>query len=191
MSRLLGAPFHTAYVYPDFDAALERFAAGGIGPFFVMHDTAAVSIYRGEEQPLGMSIAFVYSGDACMEIITPTGQADQQSAYDDFLAFNPHGGLHHIAYYSDDFDATLAAMAAAGRPLRVVQEFAQTADDPPFEIYCEPVGVENPLLFQFLRPGLFDAWFDAMRDAAAGWDGSDPIRDASALLAGALAEGAG
>jgi hypothetical protein len=41
MSRILGQVIHHGYVYPDFDAAVERFAAGGIGPFFAMHETAA------------------------------------------------------------------------------------------------------------------------------------------------------
>jgi hypothetical protein len=189
MSRILGGPIHQGYVYPNFDAALERFAAGGIGPFFVMHETGAISIYRGEQSPLGMSIAFVYSGDSCLEIITPHG--GQQSAYNDFLRLNPHGGLHHIAYFSDDFAKTLAKMDAAGKPLKIVQEFVDAPGSEPFEIYCEPVGVENPIIFQFLRPGLFDGWFDSMREAAANWDGTHPIRDAGPLLAAALAEYAG
>lgn len=186
MSRILGPVIHHGYVYPDFDTAVRRFAAGGIGPFFVMRETGAISIYRGEQLPLGMSIAFVYSGDSCMEIITP--HSDQQSAYNDFLRHNPHGGLHHIAYYSEDFGRTLANMEAEGMPLRIVQEFVQTPDGEPFEIYCEPVGDDNPIIFQFLRPGLFDDWFASMRKAAAGWDGTAPIRDASQLLADALAE---
>lgn len=185
MSRVLGAIIHQGYVYPDFDAALERFAAGGIGPFFVMHETAAISIYRGEQLPLGMSIAFVYSGDSCLEIITP--HRGQQSAYNDFLRQNPHGGLHHIAYHSDDFAETLAMMDEEGKPLRVVQEFVNAPGEDPFEIYCEPVGIDNPIIFQFLRPGLFDGWFDLMKDAAANWDGTDPIRDAGSLLVAALA----
>ena len=190
MSRLLGPVIHHGFVYPDFDAAVERFAAGGIGPFFTMHETGALSIFRGEQCPLNMSIAFVYSGDSCMEIITPTGGKAQQSAYDDYLHLNPHGGLHHIAYYSNDFAATLASMKVAGEPLKVVQEFVQTPEGEPFEIYCEPVGIDNPIVYQFLRPGLFDGWFDSMREAAATWDGTDPVRDASALLANALAANA-
>jgi hypothetical protein len=188
MSRLLGDVVHQGYVYPDFDAALERFAAGGIGPFFAMHETVAISIYRGQQHPLGMSIAFVYSGDSCLEIITPHG--DHPSAYNDFLRRNPHGGLHHIAYFSDDFAKSLAKMEAAGKPLRVVQEFVERPGGEPFEIYCEPVGVDNPIFFQLLKPGLFDGWFAFMREAAANWDGADPIRDAGALLVGALADSA-
>ena len=48
MSRILGAPVHQAYVYPDFDAALERFAGGGIGPFHIMR-TGGIGRYRSEE----------------------------------------------------------------------------------------------------------------------------------------------
>jgi catechol 2,3-dioxygenase-like lactoylglutathione lyase family enzyme len=187
MSRILGNVHHLGYVYPDFDEAVERFAAGGIGPFFAMHETEALSIYRGELLPLSMSIAFTYSGDTCIEIITPT--ADQQASYNDFLSHCPHGGLHHIAYLSEDFDATRAKMAQAGKPLDVVQEFVTTPDGEPFEVYTEPAGIENPTIVQLLKPGLFDAWFAMIRDAAATWDGNEPIREAGQLLADALADG--
>lgn len=186
MSRLLGAPVHQAYVYPDFDKALARFASGGIGPFYTMQ-TGGLSRYRGEDHEMQVKVAFCYTGDTCFEIMTPNGAADQQSAYDEFLRRNPEGGLHHIAYYSSDFDKTLAEMAAAGKPLRIVQELSDGKTGFLIEIYCEPEGVDNPVLYQLIRPGLFDAWFDAMRDEAARWDGSDPIRDARPLMASAMA----
>lgn len=190
MSRILGQPIHFAYVYPDFDAALARFAAGGIGPFYTMQ-TGGIGRYRGENHALSVMVAFAYSGDSCMEIMAPNGEPDQQSAYDEFLRRNPQGGLHHIAYVSSDFDRTLAAMAADGKSLRPVQEFTDGKSGELIEIYCEPVGVDNPVLFQFVRPGLFDCWFDAMREEAAGWDGSDPIRDARPLMAAAMAAAKG
>lgn len=189
MSRILGAPVHQAYVYPDFDAALARFAGGGIGPFYIMQ-TGGMGRYRGNDHPLSVKVAFVYTGDACLEIMTPNGGPDQQSAYDEFLRRNPEGGLHHIAYYSEDFDKTLAAMADAGTPLRTVQEFTNGTGDFLIEIYCEPEGVDNPILFQLIRPGLFDPWFDAMRAEAASWDGNDPFRDARPLMERAMAAAA-
>ena len=185
MSRLLGPAIHQCYVYPDFDAALARLAAAGIGPFYVMHSEAGAGRYRGVEKPLSISVAFVYTGDTCLEIITPT--PGQENAYVEFLERNPDGGVHHIAYYSDDFEKTLAAMEAAGKPLRVVQEFYDKDTGFVFEIYCEPAGVENPVYFQLLRPGVFDPWFDAMKDAAATWDGTDPIREALPLMESAMA----
>ncbi len=189
MSRILGKALHECYIYPDFDAALARFAALGIGPFWVLHSEGGVARYRGEDHPLSMSAAFCYTGDTCFEIITPRGE--QQSAYGEYLAANPAGGLHHIAYYSADFEATLAALAAAGTPCTRVQEFCDPRSGEPFEIYCEPDGVANPIQFQLLRPGLFDRWFDAMREAAAGWDGSEPIRDARPLMAANMGKTSG
>ena len=179
MSRILGPAVHQAYVFPDFDAGIERFGALGIGPFFTLHSMGGMSKYRGEEHELTMSAAFVYSGDCCFEIIA--ADPAQQSTYAEFLRRNPQGGLHHIAYLSADFDVALAALEAAGRPHRVVQDFG-------IEIYCEPVGVDNPVHMQLLRPGLFDDWFEAMRAAAADWDGTDPIRDARPLMAAAMAQ---
>lgn len=188
MSRLLGQPVHQCLVYPDFDAALARFAAAGIGPFYVLPQAGGLSLYRGEEHPLSIKVAFVYTGDICLEIITPVGE--QQSAYSEFLRRNPHGGLHHIAYFSTDFAKTLAMLEAEGKPFRIVQDFVDAASGQSIEIYCEPVGIDNPVLFQFIRPGLFDNWFEAMRKAAANWDGTDPIRDARPLIAAAMAAGA-
>lgn len=188
MSRILGKAIHQAYVFPDFEAALARFAAGGIGPFFVMESTNGIGLYRGEEHPLSMSIAFFYTGDTCIEIIVPHGP--QQSAYGEFLDRNPDGGLHHIAYCSDDFAKTLKAMESAGKPLQIVQEFRNPTSGETMEVYCEPVGANNPILFQFVLPGLFDSWFDAMHEIAANWDGSDPFRDARPLLAAAMSQNA-
>ena len=185
MSRILGKPVHQAYVFPDFDEAIGRFAALGIGPFFVLHSEGGSSRYRGVDHPLSLSVAFVYSGDTCFEIIAPHG--DQQSAYGEYIRRNPDGGLHHICYYADDFEKTLASLAAGGQKFEIVQEFADPRSGEPFEIYCEPVGIDNPVLFQLIRPGLFDRWFDAMRQAASNWDGSDPIRDARPYMAEAMA----
>ncbi|WP_340589041.1 VOC family protein [Erythrobacter alti] len=183
MSRLYGNPIHQCYVYSDFDAAIERLAAGGIGPFWTMR-SGGMGIYRGEEHALDMDVGFCYSGDTCFEIIAPRGE--QQSAYWEFLTRNPQGGLHHMAYFSDDFEATLAASAAAGKPLEIVQEFRLPGSDEAVEIYCEPKGADNPVLFQFVHHGPFDNWFDSMRKIAAEWDGSEPIRDARASMAAAM-----
>lgn len=177
MSYLLGNPAHQGYVYPDFDRALARFAAAGIGPFFVLGEVGVMCDYRGERHPFTPQVAFVYSGDSCIEIITP--REGGFSTFNDFLDRNPHGGLHHIAYHSDDFEATLAKMDKAGKPLDLVVDVRDPATGFQIEIFCEPVGVEDPVLFQLMRPGLFDSWFEVMRKASAEWNGMNPIRDTS------------
>jgi hypothetical protein len=176
MSYLLGAPAHQCYVYPDFDKALAKFVAVGIGPFFVLDGVGVLCDYRGEQHPFTSKVAFVYSGDSCIEIITPKDGV--VSTFSEFLARNPGGGVHHIAYYSEDFQATLAKMERAGKPLNVVVDVRDPATGIQVEIFCEPVGVQDPILYQLMRPGL-SAWFQGMRKAAAEWDGQDPIRDAN------------
>lgn len=175
MSRILGKPIHHCHVYPDFDAALARFATGGIGPIYRMRVDADCWRYRGKVEPLSMWVGFFHSGDICFEIITPIGE--QRSAYSEFLERNPTGGLHHIAYHSTDFAATLAKMEAAGMPLRVVQEILDPETGVVFEIYCETVGVDNSVLYQLQLPGLFDDWFESMHREAQVWDGAELFRD--------------
>ena len=52
-------------------------------------------------------------------------------------------------------------------------------------------GLKPELKIQEMRPGLFDPWFETMREAAATWDGSDPIRDARPSMRAAIAAHAG
>lgn len=173
MSYLLGKPAHHCYVYPQFEEALAKFAAAGIGPFFVLGEVGVVCEYRGEQHPFTPKVAFVYSGDSCMEIMTPKPGA--VSAFNDFLGRHPLGGLHHIAYYSDDFAETLAKMEKASKPLKVVVDVRDPTTGSQVEVFCEPVGVEDPVLYQLMRPRLH-SWFEFMRTAAVEWDGEALIR---------------
>lgn len=185
MSKILGQVHHLGYVCPDLDQAIAQFAAAGIGPFFRMTELQGVSLFRGELLPISVHLAFCYSGKTCFELVSaPPGCP---GSYTDFLARMPQGGLHHVAYSTPDFAAALADMAAAGHPLEIVQEFRIMAEEPPFEIYCEPAGAANGLVIQLLKPGPFDAWFDYMREQAANWDGSDLIRNGDRLLGEVLA----
>lgn len=188
MSYLLGNPAHTCYVYPDFQKALAKFAAAGIGPFFILDEVGGMGDYRGEQKPFTSQVAFVYSGEACFEIITPN--VGGISAYNEYLDRNPGGGLHHIAYYSDDFEGDMQKMAQAGHPLTLVVDMRDPATGFQIEIYTEPTGMEDPVFIQLMHRGLFDKWFEAMRQAAADWDGKDPYRDARPLMMECLA-GAG
>lgn len=189
MSYLLGNPAHQCYVYPDFGKALEKFTAAGIGPFYVFDEVGVECRYRGEQHPFLCRVAFAYSGDSCIEINTPLNSEGISAFYNDFLSRHPHGGLHHIAYYSDDFATTLSMMERAGKPLRVVVDTRDPASGAQIEIFCEPVGVEDPIFYQLMRPGPFDSWFAAIGKAATEWDGADPIRDARPLLMAALEAG--
>jgi hypothetical protein len=185
MSYLLGNPAHQCYVYRDFEKALEKFAAAGIGPFFLLSEVGVMCHYRGEQHPFRAQVGFAYSGDSCIEINSPLNAPGISAYLNEFLTRNPGGGLHHIAYYSDDFDVTLAMMEKAGKPLRTVVEMRDPASGMQVEIFCEPIGVEDPISYQLMRPGPLEAWFGAIHQAAAEWDGTDPIREVKPLMVAA------
>jgi catechol 2,3-dioxygenase-like lactoylglutathione lyase family enzyme len=180
MSRLFGNVAHQAYVVPDFDRGLEKLIASGIGPAFVLRRIRGAGRYRGERHDALISAAFAYSGDTLFEILTPHDAVP--SAYLEFLDRHPDGGLHHIAYLSSDFPASIARAAAAGAAFDIVQEYIYPDSGVAYEVYMEPVGAEDPILVQLLQPGPLESWFEQMRVIASDWDGSEPIRDALALM---------
>ena len=58
-----------------------------------------------------IAVAITYSGDLQVELIQPLD--DHPSPYRDFRA--AHGsGLHHVAHFTDDYDAALAAYRGPG-----------------------------------------------------------------------------
>lgn len=180
MSRFFGNAVHAGFVVPDIDEAMGRMLAMGIGPFFVMRRIRVAARYRGARHDVLISAAFTYSGDLQIEYVQQ--HDDTPSAYREFLTRNPAGGMHHVAYFCPEgFQAAFARCAAQGTAFTVVQEFI-SPDGAPYELYAEPDGAGNPLLMQLMLPGPMEPWFEAMKDAAASWDGQDSVRDVLAML---------
>lgn len=89
--------------------------------------------------------------------------------------------MHHIAYTSGNFDRSIERAREKGGNFRIVQEMVGESGTP-FELYMEPVGVDEPVMVQLMLADLFQDFFDAVRTAARDWDGSDPIRDGFPLM---------
>ena len=71
---------------------------------------------------------------------------------------------------------------ALGAKFDIVQEYIFPDSGEPYEVYMEPVGVDDPILVELLLPGVLESWSGQMQAAARDWDGSDPIRDALQLM---------
>jgi catechol 2,3-dioxygenase-like lactoylglutathione lyase family enzyme len=179
MSQFFGKSIHTAFIVPDVEQAVQRMADSGVGPFFMLRKIKPMARYRGTRHDVLETVAFFYDGGTLFEFLQQLD--DTPSAFKEFLARRPQGGLHHQAYYCDNFDLALKQAAARGTEFRVVQEFI-TADGSPFEIYIEPVGKPDPLLVQLSLPGTLPQLFGEMERIAASWDGKDPIRNALDLF---------
>ena len=179
MSRFFGNPVHAAFVVPDLDSTINRMLASGIGPAFHLRRLQLPGRYRGLRHDAVFAASFITSGSMQYEIIQQ--HDNTPSAYLEFLERNPQGGLHHLAYYSDNFDADIQRARAAGIEFRIVQEFL-TQDGPPFEIYMEPVNSPDPLLVQFMYRGPTETVFTEMGKITAAWDGRDAVRNLFDLM---------
>jgi hypothetical protein len=180
MSRFFGKAEHSAYVVPDFDAAVQRLLDAGIGPVFAMNRIRVAARFRGERHDPLFSAAFCYSGGIQLEFLAQ--HDDTPSAYKEYIVRNPGGGLHHTAYFTPQgFDAALADANMGGTVFEIVQEFIGP-DDVAYEVYVEPKGKRDPLLAQLMIAGPMEPFFAEMERIAADWDGRNPIRDALTMI---------
>ena len=73
--------------------------------------------HREEVPSQKVRTAFFRAGEVHIELLEPT---DPESPIAKFLEKNPNGGIHHVAFGSDNVDAQLKQAAAAG--VRLINE---------------------------------------------------------------------
>jgi methylmalonyl-CoA/ethylmalonyl-CoA epimerase len=103
---LFGRIDHIGVAVEDIDAAIELYARG-----FQMREQHRETV---EEQ--GVEAVLLEVGDGHVELIRPL---TPDTGVGKFIAKNGPG-LHHVAYATDDIDATLGAVREAG--LRLIDE---------------------------------------------------------------------
>ena len=172
MSRVFGQVRQLGYIVDDIQAAMKHWTEVlGVGPFFHFKKIVALdSIYRGEPQPLEMTIALSNTGPMQIELMTQLN--DAPSALRDFV--DKHGyGLHHLAYWTDTFDDKLAGFKTAG--YEVWQQGAIGTPDNRFA-YLTTQGHAGTVVEISEVGGVKGKLFQFIADTAAKWDGTNPIR---------------
>ena len=157
-----------AYVLRDIDAAIARWVSVGVGPWFVLRGLSQPgTTYRGATTAPVLTLAMANTGDMQIELITQ--HDDQPSIYREFLA-SGRTGLHHVAYWTEDFDGTAAAAEKAGFGWAQRGEMASTRfgyfDGGPAADFVEVMELSETT----------GGMMTLIRQAADGWDGSDPVR---------------
>jgi hypothetical protein len=175
MSRVLGSIRQNGYVVRDIEAALEHWTETlGVGPFWLFERVPVENFqYRGEPSPIELSIALANSGDLQIELIQQRN--DAPSMYRDFLAAG-NEGLQHVAYWSEDFDADFARAGQAGWS---VGQAGQIGDDGRFVYFdtdTRPGAHPGTVVELSEVSGAKGRFFSRIAEAAASWDGADPIR---------------
>jgi Glyoxalase/Bleomycin resistance protein/Dioxygenase superfamily len=170
MSVLPGPIRQIGYVVTDLDHALANWVELGVGPWLVIRGLPMHALYRGEPCETTLSLALSNSGELQVELIQQ--QDNTPSIFTEFLA-SKGPGYHQLAYWTEDFDTTMKAVHDAGWP--VVWSGGEG-----FGVrfaYVEPPNSTATIVEISELTDAQAASAKFIRDAAANWDGSDPIRE--------------
>jgi hypothetical protein len=158
-----------AYVIGDIDESIERWVSLGVGPWFVLRSIPMTgTTYRGVATEPIITMGLANSGDMQIELIQQHNNAP--SIYREFLDVG-RTGMHHVAYWTEDFDGTMARAGAAGYRTAQVGRSAGTGfayvDGGPAAEFVEVMELTE----------ITGGMMALIRDAAATWDGKDPVRN--------------
>ena len=172
---LAGLPIRQiAWAVPDIDAAARAHSASfGSGPFFAFrHVPLAHSEHRGVERRFDHSSAYGQWGDVMVEFIHQHGR--EPSAIHDLF---PHGsersGLHHMAVFVDDLDAAIARFEDNGMPLAQLSE----VDSGTRFAFVDASHSLGHMIELYEPSEALTGFYGMVRNAAAGWDGREIIRE--------------
>lgn len=171
MSRIFGPVRQNGYVVHDVEAAMAHWTdVLGVGPFFYFERVAIEDFrYRGDPSPLEVSIALANSGPLQIELIQQRN--DAPSMYRDFLEAG-HEGLQHVAYWTEEMDATLERLEKDGY---VVGQSGSIGDNGRF-VYLRTENHPGTVVEISEINGPKGRFFEHIAEAADSWDGSEPIR---------------
>jgi hypothetical protein len=171
MSRFFGEIRQLGYVVTDIEAAMRYWSGTlGVGPFFY-NDRVPIENYRyrGQSYEPHNSVALANSGALQVELIQIRN--DVPSMYRDFLAAG-RTGLQHVACWTDSYDADLARLTAQGFAPAMQGEVGARGRFVYFDTEYHPGTVVE--LSEVAGPK--GTMFRLIREAAEGWDGSEPVR---------------
>ncbi|MCV7290592.1 VOC family protein [Mycolicibacterium wolinskyi] len=171
-SVLPGTVCQIGYVVPDLDDAISGWLQMGVGPWFVIRGLPQRVTFRGEPCAVTLSMALSNSGDLQIELIQQLD--DTRSVFTEFLD-TTGGGFHQLAYWAPDFDGAMAKLDDAGWPK---VWWGGEADGVRFAYFEPPAGAAIVEIMELTDASQGMATF--VRQAAARWDGSDPVRELTA-----------
>lgn len=172
MERPFGPVMQNGFVVDDLEAAIDHWTrVMHVGPFFLFERIAfAECWYRDRPATdIDLTVAIAYWGDVQIELIQQRN--DVASIYTDFRA-RQGSGLQHMGVITESVGRDLELLARQGvQPVqhgRTVagMRFAYVNTD------FHPGGMIE--LIEAGPQGL--SFFEKMRIAALGWDGSKPVR---------------
>ena len=172
VAATLKQPVQLAYFVEDSAAAAEAMATlFGAGPFFLNRRIElAFGRHRGKPCPFVHTSAYGQWGDIMVELV----QQDEEGASPFRDLYGPgETGLHHLAYLVAEPEATIRQCEAAGFPLAT---HARTLSGTDF-YFVDACATLGHMLELYAPEPALTGFYRMVREAAQGWDGSDPVRE--------------
>ena len=171
MSRLFGSMRQVGIVVRDIEGAMKHWVeVCGVGPWYYTDRLAVTAFsYNGKRyDDLHASISLANSGDVQLELIQQ--RCDTPSMYQEFLAAGREG-MQHWSSWPEDYDAIYQHALANGYSV------GQEGDSPRGRfVYFRQEGHPGTVIEMAHATPTRMRIFNAVREAASNWDGSDPIR---------------
>lgn len=161
-----------SWVVNDLREAAQRWIdQTGIGPFFIVEGlTLEEQKYRGQDVHVEASFALAQAGDIQIELVCQHN--DAPSAYRDTVPAGQEA-FHHVALYCDDYDSTRQEYLDTG----VEVAFSGSVGGQRF-CYLDTTATIGVMMELIERSPMQDGFFQMIKDTAAEWDGTDPLRPA-------------
>lgn len=162
------------WVVPDLELAMAHWRhQAGVGPFFYFDEVRHENpVYRGKPWPyVGFEAAIAQAGEVQIELVSHT--EDGSSLFRETVA-DGETGFHHMATYTENFDADLAFYQRTGT------EIVFSGLMMGYRVYyLDTVATLGCMLELIEANPIAGGIFTQFRDAAENWDGSDPVRTLS------------
>ena len=164
-------PVQLAYFVTDIRTSASYMADRfGAGPFTVIDRIELEwGEHRGQRCDFLHSSAYGQWGEVMMELVQQ--DIEGPSPFRDLYAPGQEG-LHHVACFVNSVAETIAEYEAAGHPLAAR---AMTATGTEFA-FIDTSALMGHMLEIYVADEGLRGFYDYVRNAAAGWDGTDPIR---------------
>jgi hypothetical protein len=173
MSRIFGKVCQNGYVVRDIEAAMKHWTEVlGVGPFYYIERVHMDWFrYRGADSPAPeCSIALANTGDLQIELIQQHDTA--RSMYRDFTE-RGREGLQHMSYWTTNYEEDFTRFLNLG--YRVGQE-GQIGGPQGRFAYFDTETHPGTIIEISDISGPKGQFFQRIREAAATWDGTRPIR---------------
>jgi len=166
-----GPLVQNGFVVRDLEAAVAHWSGTvGIGPFFLLeHIPFGQVFFRGAPLQLDMSVAIAQWGEVQIELIVQHDAAP--SIYTEFAQRHAQG-LQHVGVMTQSLDQHLERL----RPLGIEPvQWGATATGMRFA-YVNTDAYPGAMIELIETGPAVEAFFGMVRGAAAGWDGTRPLR---------------